>query len=99
MGGRLDHTISNVNALYTHSHLRLVLCGEGSLARLVPPGQTIIHASRNHQGPACGLIALGKRAVASSTGLQWNLGTCHLDLESSKHLAMSITLGLFERLC
>ena len=32
-GGRLDHTLSNINTLYTHQHLRLVLCGEGSLAR------------------------------------------------------------------
>ena len=76
MGGRLDHTLSNINTLFTHQHLQLVLCGDGSLARLIPRGQAVIRPNCSIEGPTCGVIALGREATASSTGLKWDLGFC-----------------------
>lgn len=38
MGGRIDHTLSNLNTLLTHSRLRIVLLGDASTARLLPVG-------------------------------------------------------------
>lgn len=43
MGGRIDHTLSNLNTLLTHEHLRIVLLGDSSTARLVPAGSCTIH--------------------------------------------------------
>lgn len=55
--------------------LELVLLGEGNLARLLPAGRSIIvPGPPGSEGPSCGLIPLGGRAVASTTGLRWNLG-------------------------
>ena len=73
-GGRLDHTLSNINTLYTHQHLQLVLCGEGSLARLIPKGRTVVQPDPALEGPECGVVGLGCTVTASSTGLKWNLG-------------------------
>lgn len=73
-GGRIDHTLSNINTLYTHQHLPLVLCGENSLARLIPKGQTTIKPDLTSEGPECSVIALGETATASSRGLKWDLG-------------------------
>ena len=53
----------------------VVLLGEGSMARVLGPGRTIIHPC-SLEGPACGLIPLQRPAVATSTGLRWNLGEC-----------------------
>lgn len=36
MGGRIDHTLSNLNTLLSHAHLRIVLLGDASTARLLP---------------------------------------------------------------
>lgn len=84
-GGRIDHTLSNINTLYTHQHLRLVLCGEGSLARLIPKGHTTIQPDLSLEGPECGVLALGAPATASSTGLKWNLGIVPIPSSGSGH--------------
>ena len=42
MGGRIDHTVSNLNTLLTHMHLRIVLLGDSSTARLLPAGSCSI---------------------------------------------------------
>ena len=59
MGGRIDHTVSNLNTLLTHMHLRIVLLGDSSTARLLPAGSCNIrpatvwvncrHTGRCHQ--------------------------------------------------
>ena len=55
--------------------LDLVLVGEGNLARVLPAGQSVIMpAGQGLEGPTCGLIPLGGPAVATTTGLKWNLG-------------------------
>ncbi|KAK9863949.1 hypothetical protein WJX84_005404 [Apatococcus fuscideae] len=74
LGGRLDHTISNLAMLHRFSHLQLTLCGDGNLARLIQRGRTIIHVDPQTEGPQCALFPLCGPATASTTGLRWNLG-------------------------
>ena len=74
LGGRLDHTISNLAMLHRFSHLQLTLCGDGNLARLVRRGKTIISVDPQAEGPQCALFPLCGPATASTTGLKWNLG-------------------------
>jgi len=80
MGGRLDHTLSNLNALYQFRHLNITLWGEGNLVRLVRRGSCSIHPLRTVEGPSCGLVPLSGPAIASSTGLKWNLYETRLEV-------------------
>ncbi|GAX84214.1 hypothetical protein CEUSTIGMA_g11637.t1 [Chlamydomonas eustigma] len=73
MGGRLDHILSNLNALYQFSHLKITLWGEGNLVRLLPKGRSLITPLKGLEGPSCGLVPLSGPAVATSSGLKWNL--------------------------
>lgn len=73
LGGRLDHTLSNLSTLHAYRDLGLVLLGDGNLARLVPAGSCIIRPDRRLEGPTCGLVPQAGPAVASSSGLRWNL--------------------------
>ncbi|KAI3436160.1 hypothetical protein D9Q98_002217 [Chlorella vulgaris] len=73
LGGRLDHSLSSLSTLHTHRDLNLVLLGDGNLARLVPAGRCTIRPDRSLEGPSCGLVPCGGPAVATSSGLRWNL--------------------------
>ncbi len=42
LGGRLDHTLANLNSLHMFPHLAVTLWGDGNLVRLVRPGRTLI---------------------------------------------------------
>ena len=42
--------------------------------RLLRPGRSELPVDRGLLGPACGLVALGAPATASSSGLRWDLG-------------------------
>ena len=68
IGGRLDHTLSNLNALYQYRDLNITLWGENNLVRLVRRGRCVICPAREREGPACGLVPLGQPAVATSSG-------------------------------
>lgn len=68
LGGRLDHMLSNLNALYQFPHLHITLWGEGNLVRLLQPGTTRIRPARGHEGPACGLVPLGADAACTTSG-------------------------------
>ena len=74
LGGRLDHTLANLNTLFRHTGAPLALLGEGNLVRLLRPGRSELPVDRGLLGPACGLVALGASATASSSGLRWDLG-------------------------
>jgi hypothetical protein len=76
-GGRLDHTLANLNTLHRHAGPPLALAGEGNLTRLLPAGRSELAVDRGLLGPACGLVALGAPATATSSGLRWNLGAAH----------------------
>lgn len=68
LGGRLDHMLSNLNALYQFPHLNITLWGDGNLVRLVKTGTTLIRPARDCEGPACGLVPLGGAATCTSSG-------------------------------
>ncbi|KAL4423196.1 hypothetical protein ABPG77_000329 [Micractinium sp. CCAP 211/92] len=73
LGGRLDHTLSNLSTLYMHPDMNLVLLGDGNLARLVPAGRTVIRPDKRVEGPHCGLVPCAGGAVTTISGLRWNL--------------------------
>lgn len=73
-GGRLDHILSNLGALYRYRDLELVLVGDGNATRLVRAGTTVLHVARGREGPACGLVPLAGPARATTKGLRWDMG-------------------------
>lgn len=77
LGGRLDHTLSNLNTLYCYRHLNMALWGDGNLVRLLRAGTARIRPARA-EGPTCGLVPLARPATASSTGLKWDLDNTHM---------------------
>jgi thiamine pyrophosphokinase len=58
LGGRLDHTLGNINTLHMFPHLNLLLMGDGNLARLLPAGRSVVRPDRRREGPTCGLVPL-----------------------------------------
>ncbi|KAK9831312.1 hypothetical protein WJX81_001115 [Elliptochloris bilobata] len=80
LGGRLDHTLANLNTLHRHDGAPLALMGEGNLVRLLRAGRSELPVDRRLLGPACGLVALGQPATASSSGLRWNLDSTRLEM-------------------
>ncbi|EFJ45041.1 hypothetical protein VOLCADRAFT_94775 [Volvox carteri f. nagariensis] len=78
LGGRLDHTLANLNALHMFSHLNITLWGDGNLARLVRPGKALITPDERFEGPTCGLIPIAGPVTATSTGLKWNVASTQL---------------------
>lgn len=77
-GGRLDHILSNLSTLHSFRDIDLVLCGDGNLTRLVPAGRAVIRPNRALEGPTCGLIPLLGPAVATTSGLRWNLDSTEM---------------------
>ena len=73
IGGRLDHTLGNLNALYVHADLPLVLIGDGNFVRLLRRGKTQIAMNAEAEGVQCGVIPLGEPAVVTSRGLRWDM--------------------------
>lgn len=73
LGGRLDHTLANVNALLLNPHLNIILYGMGTLARLLRPGESIIHPDPSREGPTCGLVPIRGPTRAHTQGLKYNL--------------------------
>jgi thiamine pyrophosphokinase len=73
LGGRLDHTLGNLNALYMHSEMPFALLGEGNCVRLLHSGHNRIHVTESEE-KHCGVIPLGGPAVVSSKGLAWDMG-------------------------
>lgn len=57
-----------------YPHLRVVLLGDGNLARLIHPGKTQLKVLRPIEGPHCGLIPLNGPVTVSSSGLKWDMG-------------------------
>ena len=67
-------------ALPLRRHLNISLWGEGNLVRLVRRGLTVIHPLKGVEGPSCGLVPLSGPAMASSSGLKWNLNKTRLEV-------------------
>lgn len=73
LGGRLDHTLGCLSTMHASSDLDLVLIGEGNAARLVPRGRARIVPDLEREGPGCCFAALDGPAIATSSGLAWEL--------------------------
>lgn len=74
LGGRLDHTLGNLNSLYTHPNQNIVLVGEGNVVRLLQAGTTHVHVSKELGGLHCGVIPLREAVHVTSKGLKWDMG-------------------------
>ena len=81
--------LSSLCTLHRHEGEQIILCGDGNLVRLLPKGHSELEPDLAVEGPACGLVAMGSPAVASSTGLKWDLGvltTLALAYQRHQHL-------------
>jgi len=80
-GGRLDHTVQNLNCLYkwTHAFHALAMVTEHSVACLLPAGACAVRVAAPLEGPTCGLLPLAGPAVVTTQGLQWDMQAlpCH----------------------
>jgi thiamine pyrophosphokinase len=74
-GGRLDHTLQNLNCLYrwTHHFHALVMLSEHALAALLPSGASEVRVARPREGPTCGLLPLAGPTTLTTQGLQWDM--------------------------
>ena len=74
-GGRLDHTVQNLNCLYKWSHCfgALVMVTEHSAARLLPAGASEVRVAAPFEGPTCGLLPLAGATELTTQGLQWDV--------------------------
>jgi hypothetical protein len=79
-GGRFDHEMANLNALFAHGEdwaacfSQVVLLGEDCAACLLPAGTTRITITAPGEGPKCGLLPIGGCVDSvRSRGLHWNL--------------------------
>eukprot|EP00158_Paraphelidium_tribonemae_P004351 Partr_v1_DN26707_c1_g1_i2_m8280 putative thiamin pyrophosphokinase len=81
LGGRLDHTLASIRALYAfakgHGHVQVTVYGVENIVCL-------LHGSQKHQvtvnrslaGPHCGLISFGSASgglKAVTSGLEWDI--------------------------
>ncbi|CAK0784158.1 hypothetical protein CVIRNUC_007361 [Coccomyxa viridis] len=80
-GGRIDHVLSSLCTLHRHEGEQIILCGDGNLVRLLPKGHSELKPDLAVEGPACGLVAMGKPAIASSMGLKWDLAETRLEVQ------------------
>ncbi|XP_005101688.1 thiamin pyrophosphokinase 1 [Aplysia californica] len=76
-GGRFDHTLANVNTLYTARGLSkkpTILLSEGSMACLLDKGEHTIYCDTGLEDDWCGLVPVGQPAnLVTTTGLKYNL--------------------------
>ncbi|XP_065053187.1 thiamin pyrophosphokinase 1-like [Rhopilema esculentum] len=76
-GGRLDHLMSNINALYTAAETQdkpCYLMSSTEITCLLQSGSHILHLDSGFEGDWCGLIPVGNPAEKVYTqGLKWNL--------------------------
>ncbi|KAI5070223.1 hypothetical protein GOP47_0014566 [Adiantum capillus-veneris] len=80
IGGRLDHTFANLNALYLFREVRIVLLSDESMAFLLAKGyRHEISINSSVEGPYCGLLPLGgPSSCTTTTGLKWDLNKTSL---------------------
>lgn len=73
LGGRLDHTLANLNTLHRVPELDLVMIGEGNGARLIKEGKSKIRVDPEIEGPKCAIVPLNGPVRVTATGLKWPL--------------------------
>jgi thiamine pyrophosphokinase len=74
-GGRLDHTMANLNMVYRYPcFTSFVLLSADCVGLLLPPGRNVVQVDTAAEDGTCGLIPLGGRCEGVRTsGLQWDL--------------------------
>jgi thiamine pyrophosphokinase len=74
-GGRLDHTVQNLNCLYKWSPAfeALAMVTQHSAAVLLPAGASSVRVAWPYEGPTCALLPLGGPSQLTTHGLQWDL--------------------------
>ncbi|CAL1530772.1 unnamed protein product [Lymnaea stagnalis] len=76
-GGRIDHTLANMNTLFTAlsmTKVPVMLLSESSLGLLLDKGDHTLRCDTGLEGEWCGLIPLGQPADhVTTTGLKYNL--------------------------
>lgn len=80
-GGRFDHEIAAIQALYRHAATfdRLLLVGDHALAELLSPGSHELWPNTELEGKACGLLPIGTIVQNIKTvGLRWDLNDCEI---------------------
>lgn len=72
-GGRLDHTMRNLRALFYYQG-PIVMMSEDSIAFKVPEGHTIVKHSKTFESLiSCGILPASLTHIRT-LGLRWNLG-------------------------
>lgn len=73
-GGRFDHSMCNINALFENMNIRITLVTPSSVIFLLPPGKHIIQRNKKFEKVKCGIIPIGEPCRQITTnGLKWNL--------------------------
>ena len=79
-GGRVDHSISNLNSLYTKclAPLETYILSSESITFLLKKGVNVIYADSDlfsvpPMGGYCGFFPFGQEAIVSTFGLKWNV--------------------------
>ncbi|XXQ35037.1 Thiamine pyrophosphokinase [Plasmodiophora brassicae] len=100
-GGRFDHEMSSINALYMFRKwfASLTLLSSTTLACLIQPESAVsIECHPKRSGPTCGLIPIGCAVESVTTsGLQWNLSAHRLEfghLVSTSNAVVSSTVTI-----
>jgi thiamine pyrophosphokinase len=108
LGGRLDHTLSNLGALHRFPHLNVTIWSDGNTVRLVRGSgeaeggngggnggglATRVVADTRIEGPACGVVPLAGGATVTSKGLRWDMSETRLSFGVGGLLSTSNILG------
>ncbi|KAF8821298.1 thiamine pyrophosphokinase, catalytic domain-containing protein [Cardiosporidium cionae] len=91
IGGRFDHSVSNIgflfkmlkqdNLLPIQGRLEVFVIGENNLCFLLPPGRNIVRFPTNFTTKYCGLLPLGGSCRwVTTSGLRWNMYRQKLDM-------------------
>nr|GMD59430.1 thiamine pyrophosphokinase 1 isoform X1 [Ipomoea batatas] len=91
LGGRFDHEMGNINALYHFATTRIILLSDDCLVQLLPKTHHHkIHIHHSVEGPHCGLVPIGSPSGSTTTtGLKWNLDNTEMrfgDLVSTSNI-------------
>lgn len=93
MGGRFDHEMQNINALYswTKCFNRILLLSDQTLVSLLSPGENIILPNFALEKRTCGIIPVGSKCNSITTkGLHWDLNQNSMEfggiISSSNHI-------------
>jgi len=77
LDGRLDHTFANIGVMHKYSgefDKGFYLVSGHSIATLIEPGSTEIHAYGALEGPTCGLLpSAGAASSVTTVGLKWDI--------------------------